>query len=476
MRLSQLHSEAARRCPDLTWETRGDLDVTIAGLSLDSRHVGAGELFFCVPGEITDGHRFAGAAVEAGAGALVVQRWVDHDVPQIRVDAVRPAMAQLAAVFHGDPSGELDVVGVTGTNGKTTTAHLVRSVLDHHGRGTGLLGTLSGARTTPEAPELQRALRAFADDGMVAVAMEVSSHALAQHRVDGTSFAVGVFTNLSPDHLDYHGTLDEYFDAKATLFRSGLARAAVINADDERGRALADELAATDLPVVAYSQAMLEDVEVTMTGTTFRWRGHRVELALPGLFNMENALAAAEAVRLLGVADDAIAAGLSAAQQVPGRFEVVVEGLDDIATVIVDYSHTPAGIEQVLRSVREIDPAATVCVVFGAGGDRDREKRPLMGAAAAAGADHVIVTSDNPRSEDPVSIAAEIVAGAGASESLDVELDRRSAIAMALRTHRQGDVVVVAGKGHERTQTIGDRVIDFDDRTVVRELVGGGRP
>jgi UDP-N-acetylmuramoyl-L-alanyl-D-glutamate--2,6-diaminopimelate ligase len=304
--------------------------------------------------------------------------------------------------------------------------------------------------------------------------MEVSSHALVQDRVTGMDFAVGVFTNLSPDHLDYHGTFDEYFAAKALLFRTGLVRAAVINRDDERGRELIETV---DVPVTAYSATMLEDVHLAIDGSTFRWRGHRVHLALPGLFNMENAVAAAEAVRHLGVADGAIAAGLSAAGQVPGRFEVVVPGDEetDTATVIVDYSHTPAGIEQVLKSVREIDADATVCVVFGAGGDRDRSKRPLMGAAAERGADHVIVTNDNPRGESPQIIADEILAGIEDPAGVDVELDRRAAIALALDRHRAGHVVVVAGKGHERTQTIGDRVLDFDDRAVVRELVEVGR-
>ncbi len=471
MRLSDLVADATRLAPDLRWEMGGAVrDPEIAGLRLDSRRVEPGDLFFCVPGDVTDGHRFAADAVASGAVALVVEEWQDTDVPQVRVEAARPAMAWLSAAFFGRPSTDLSIVGVTGTNGKTTTAHLVQAILEGVGRPTAILGTLSGARTTPEAPHLQAQLREFADAGKTAVAMEVSSHALDQDRVTGTRFAVGVFTNLSPDHLDYHGTFDRYFEAKALLFRPSMVDAAVVNGDDPRGRELIDRL---QVPVTEYSRSMATDVDLRIDGTTFTWRGQRVELALPGLFNLENAIAAAEAVRWLGVSDEHIAAGLSDARQVPGRFEVVADAADGAPTVIVDYSHTPAGIEHVLQSVREIEPGATVCVVFGAGGDRDREKRPLMGRAAEA-ADHVVVTSDNPRSEDPAAIIDEILDGIESHAWVEVEVDRRAAIAAALDAHDVGDVVVVAGKGHEATQTIGDQVLDFDDATVVRELVSGG--
>ena len=311
MLLSELIAGSLHRAPDLGWEISPDAgDPSIASMRLDSRGVQPGDLFLCVPGDVTDGHNFASKAIEAGAVALVVDRWLDMPVPQVRVTDVRSAMAHISNMFFGDPSRELQVIGITGTNGKTTTAHLVKAILDHTGVPCGLLGTLSGARTTPEAPHLQGSLRAMVDEGMRAVAIEVSSHALVQGRVTGMNIDVGVFTNLSPDHLDYHGTLDDYFEAKSILFRAGLVDVAVINTDDPRGAALIESL---DVPATGYSRALLEDVEVTMSGSEFTWRGHRVTLALPGLFNMENAVAAAEAVRLLGIDDGSIAAGLSAA-------------------------------------------------------------------------------------------------------------------------------------------------------------------
>ena len=472
MRLETLVSEAAGREPLLLWDrSEHALNGEVHALRLDSRLVGPGDLFLCVPGSTTDGHRHAEDAARRGAVALVVERWLDVDIPQIRVTTVRRAMAWLAAVFNGDPSHHLQVVGITGTNGKTTTAHLVKAVLDHAGRPSGLVGTLTGARTTPEAPHLQASLRSMVDDGQRAVAMEVSSHALAQDRVLGVHFDVGVFTNLSPDHLDYHASIEDYFDAKAKLFRSGLADAAVLNESDPYGLRLLEEL---DMACVPYALDMVTDVDARLDGSSFTWRDHRVELALPGLFNIENAVAAAEAVRLLGVADAAVAAGLSAAGQVAGRFEVVAHGHPNAATVIVDSSQTPAGSEQVLRSVAAIAPDAARCVVFGAGGDRDREKRPLMGAAAEANAHDVIVTSDNPRSEDPAVIIADIVAGMSRPGVASIEPDRRSAIALALSRHGAGDVIVVAGKGHETTQVIGDSVFAFDDRSVVRDVVDAG--
>ena len=468
MRLRSLVESARALAPAHEWDVVGaDVDPDVTGLRLDSRRVTPGDLFFCVPGEVTDGHRFGADAVAAGAVALLVEHELDLPVPQIKVTSARPAMAWLSVAYHGRPSDRLEVVGITGTNGKTTTAHLVQAILQSAGRTTAVLGTLTGARTTPEAPHLQQTFASLAADGTEAVAMEVSSHALDQDRVTGTDFDVGVFTNLSADHLDYHGTFERYFEAKARLFAPDMVRAAVINTDDPRGQELFER---ADVPVVGYSRSMATDVDLRMDHTSFTWRGRRVDLALPGLFNLENAIAAAEAVRLLGLDDDVIAAGLTEADPVRGRFEVVAGMADAQATVIVDYSHTPAGIEQVLRSVREISPDAEVCIVFGAGGDRDKEKRPLMGQAAMA-ADHLVVTSDNPRSENPQRIIDDIVAGIARHDRVQVEVDRRAAIAIALSSHGPGDVVVVAGKGHETTQTIGDEVLDFDDRAVVRELI-----
>lgn len=476
MRLRTLVDRATALAPDLGWEMRSvaDEDPNVHGLRLDSRLVVEGDLFFCVPGERSDGHDHAAQAVERGAGSVLVDRWLDVAAAQVRVPAVRPAMAWTSVAFHDDPSRQLRVVGITGTNGKTTTAHLVKAVFDHGGHASGLVGTLTGTRTTPEAPHLQASLRAMVDDGLDAVAMEVSSHALVQDRVTGTHFDVGVFTNLSPDHLDYHGSMEAYFQAKATFFRGGRVDAAVVNADDEYGRRLIDELHDTDMAVTAYRRSDATDVEMRLDGSAFTWRGQRVELSLPGHFNLENAIAAAEAVRYTGMSDAAIAAGLSAAGQVGGRFEVVATAHDGKPTVIVDYSHTPAGIEQVLRSVRAIDADAAVCIVFGAGGDRDREKRPLMAAAAEANADTVVITSDNPRSEDPDAIIADVLAGLATPEAVLVEPDRRAAIAKALAAAGEQAVVVIAGKGHETTQTIGDVAHEFDDRAVARELLARG--
>lgn len=468
MRLSQLVASARSLAPGHGWELVGAAaDPEVSGLRLDSRSVESGDLFFCVPGEVTDGHRFAADAVAAGAVALLVEHALDLPVPQIEVTRARPAMAWLSVAYHGRPSDQLEIVGITGTNGKTTTAHLVEAILRSAGRTTAVLGTLTGARTTPEAPHLQETFARLVAEGTRSVSMEVSSHALDQDRVTGTGFDVGVFTNLSADHLDYHGTFDRYFEAKARLFEPDMVRAAVINTDDPRGRELLERV---NVPVVGYSRSMATDVDLRMDHTSFTWRGRHVDLALPGLFNLENAIAAAEAVRLLGLDDDVIAAGLTGAEPVRGRFEVVAGAADAQPTVIVDYSHTPAGIDQVLRSVREISPDAQVCIVFGAGGDRDRDKRPLMGEAAMA-ADHLVVTSDNPRSEDPQRIIDDILEGIVRHDRVQVEIDRRCAIETALSSHGPGDVVVVAGKGHETTQTIGDEVLDFDDRAVVRDLI-----
>lgn len=479
MLLSSIVEDCAERAPDLGWAVRSlpESDLDIAGVRLDSRAVGAADLFCCVPGATTDGHAYASEAVERGAAALLVDHWLDDLGPgttQILVTRVRPAMAWAAAAFHQHPSAGLRTVGVTGTNGKTTTTHLVKAVLDHLGCPSGLVGTLTGARTTPEAPHLQAALRAMVDDGLEAVAMEVSSHALAQDRVTGTRFDVAVFTNLTAEHLDYHGSMEAYFEAKASLFTPDRIGAAVINRDDPHGARLIATLGTGEIVVGTFSIDDAAELELRLDGSTFMWRGEPVRLALPGLFNVANALAAAETVRLLGFEVASVADGLSAAPQVPGRFEVVAGPSAGGPSVIVDYSHTPAGLEQVLTSVRRIEPHAEVHVVFGAGGERDREKRPLMGGAAEAHADHVTVTSDNPRGEDPDTIIQEILTGLDEPARAIVEPDRRRAIRLALDAARPGDIVVIAGKGHETTQTIGDRVIPFDDRAIARELLEQG--
>jgi UDP-N-acetylmuramoyl-L-alanyl-D-glutamate--2,6-diaminopimelate ligase len=426
-------------------------------------------VFCCLPGGQRDGHDFAGTAVAAGAVALVVERRLPLDVPQIVVGDARSATGHLAAALHGHPGRSLELIGVTGTNGKTTTSHLIAAILTSAGRRTEVIGTLTGVHTTPEAPDLQAQLARHRDAGGDAVVMEVSSHALALRRVVGCHFAVGVFTNLGRDHLDFHGTMERYFAAKALLFEPELTAAGVTNIDDVHGRLLADT---APVPMTGFSLRDARDLEVSPTSVSFTWRGRAVRVGLGGTFNAMNALAAATAASVLGIDDDTIAAGLRAAPPVPGRFESITAA--DGRTVVVDYAHTPDGLREVLGAVRQSVSSGRVLVVFGCGGDRDREKRPEMGAVAAELADGVIVTSDNPRSEDPVAIITSILDGVPAEyrhRVLAVDPDRRSAIRTALQLAEPTDVVVVAGKGHESTQTIGDVVVPFDDRAVVRSLL-----
>jgi UDP-N-acetylmuramoyl-L-alanyl-D-glutamate--2,6-diaminopimelate ligase len=444
----------------------GDGSVHVASVEHDSRLVGPGALFCCVPGGRADGHVFAAAAVEQGAVALLCEHPVGVGVPELQVASVRAAMGPISAEVSGRPSDALAVVGITGTNGKTTTAHLLRSILEAGGWPTDVIGTLTGARTTPEAPELQRELAASLAAGRRAVAMEVSSHALAQHRVDGTTFRVSVFTNLSRDHLDFHGTMADYFKAKALLFEPALSQRAVVNLDDPNGRLLRD---AASIPTVGYSLDDATDLVADAHGTTLTWRGTRLHVPLAGSFNVENALAAATAALELGLPLDAVRAGLAAAGNVAGRFEVVDEGQPFL--VVVDYAHTPDGLARVLEAARPLAGPNQVILVFGAGGNRDRAKRPVMGEMASQGADRVVLTSDNPRDEDPLAIIDAVKDGMQDTSGLVVEPDRRAAIAEALALAHPGDVVVVAGKGHETTQTIGTTVLPFDDRAVARELL-----
>ena len=449
--------------------TPAALATDVTAITATSRDVRPGSLFCCVRGRVADGHDFAPQAVASGAVALLCERPVEaaSTVPQVVVADSRAAMARAAAALHRHPSRRMAVVGVTGTNGKTTTTHLLKAVLEADGREAEVIGTLSGPRTTPEATELQAALAAAADRGVGAVALEVSSHALALHRVDAIWFSVAVFTNLSPEHLDFHDGMDDYFATKAALFSPERARVAVVNADDPWGRKL---LAAARLPTRSFSLADAVGLELGPDGARFQWDGHPVWLRPGGTFNVSNALAAATAARELDVPAAAVAEGLSAALVVPGRFESVDRGQP--FRVVVDYAHTPAGLEACLSAARELAGAdGRVLVVFGCGGDRDHAKRPLMGAVASRLADRVVLTSDNPRSEDPRAILDDVLAGVDRRETLDVEPDRRAAIALAVAAARPGDVVVVAGKGHETTQVTGADVIAFDDRVVAAEAL-----
>ena len=446
----------------------GDASAVVSGITHDSRRVQPGWMFCCVPGSNTDGHDHAPAAVEAGASALLVERPLPLDVPQLVVPDVRAAVGHVAAGFWGHPSESLLMVGVTGTNGKTTTTSLIASVLRSAGTPTGVIGTLTGRFTTPEPCDLQEQLAGFVADGTKAVVMEVSSHALQLHRVNGCRFAVAVFTNLGRDHLDLHGTMERYFAAKSQLFRPELAGRAVVNTDDVHGRLLHD---AALVPTVGFSASDLEGLEVTPTSHAYGWRGVHVRVGIGGSFNAMNSLAAATACAELGLDPQVIADGLAAAGAVPGRFEPVRAGQP--FDVIVDFAHTPDGLREALGAARRSASRGRLIAVFGCGGDRDREKRPEMGAVAAELADLMVVTSDNPRSEDPLSIVNAVIGGVpqGYRDRVLSEPDRRRAFSLAFANARPGDVVVIAGKGHETTQTIGSQVLPFDDRAVARELL-----
>jgi UDP-N-acetylmuramoyl-L-alanyl-D-glutamate--2,6-diaminopimelate ligase len=487
------------RASGVTADLRGDTSVKIRDLAYDNRRVSDGTLFFCFPGEKTDGHDFAAKAVEAGAVALVVERRLDLDVPQAQVEDARAAMAPVAAAFNGDPTSELTVVGITGTNGKTTTAFLVRHLLEAAGQRCGLLGTVRQVvggeveeveRTTPEAIDLQRTFSRMLEAGDDACAMEVSSHALVLHRADAIHFAVKVFTNLSQDHLDFHADMEDYFAAKRLLFSSeggapmielegGIS---VVNLDDEYGRRLAEELDTGEGGNCITYSAAGGAADLSARGVTFDPSGSRflclspegeldVETPLPGHFNVSNALAALAVARALGLDLGDAARALASSEQVPGRFESIDEGQP--FGVIVDYAHTPDSLENVLGAARRLTGGRLISV-FGCGGDRDREKRPLMGRAGAELSDVAVVTSDNPRSEDPEAIIHQIRQGIPETPHAEVlvETDRRAAISLALGRAGEGDSVVIAGKGHEQGQEFEDgRKIPFDDRDVAREVL-----
>jgi UDP-N-acetylmuramoyl-L-alanyl-D-glutamate--2,6-diaminopimelate ligase len=456
----------------------GRAPVEIADLAYDARSATAGSLFFCVPGTRVDGHEFAAEAVANGAVALVVQRPLEPDVPQIVVADPRRAMGVAADEFFERPTEALEVAGVTGTNGKTTTAFLLYSILAAAGRRPGLLGTIEsrvggerrGAlRTTPEAIDLQRSFREMLDGGDRSCAMEATSHGSELGRLERVRFSALVFTNLTQDHLDFHGTIERYFDAKRRLFTESRPPAAV-NLGDAHGRELAQELEGNQrlltFGFAEDAELKPENLEVGPRGARFTAAGIELETRLRGRFNIENVLGAVAGARLLGIPDEAIAQGVKELRGVPGRFEAVDEGQP--FTVLVDYAHTPDSLENVLRTARDLAHNRLICV-FGCGGDRDRGKRPLMGRIASELADLAIVTSDNPRSEEPEAIIAEIVAGAEAD--VDVEPDRRDAIARAIEIAREGDVVVIAGKGHEQGQQFANAAVPFDDRDVVREAL-----
>ena len=471
MKLDELIAGYEANSDGKNFEIVGSIqDLEVSGLSFDSRDVETGDLYFCILGQSHNGHDFAHQAVEAGAIAIVVERALQTEVPQIVVQDTREAMGHISCVFYEFPSNEVKVIGVTGTNGKSTTVHLISEILNTSGIPSQIIGTLTGPLTTPEAPKLQSQFRAMANSGVEAIAMEVSSHALSQHRTTGTEFDIGVFTNLTHDHLDYHRDIDEYFETKCSLFAPERCKSAVINTDDPYGSRLAKGITIESVEV---SRKVIEVVDERFTGSTLLWDGWKVDLAIPGRFNIDNALLAASTCQRLGVGQEDIINGLEAAEPVPGRFEIIEGGLGN-PTVIVDYSHTPAGIENVLQAVRWIDPKVRLSVIFGCGGDRDRTKRPEMARAAELHADQVVMTSDNPRDEDPRKIIKETMSGFKNPDAVTVEIERELAIKTTINSAQAGEVVVIAGKGAETTQEIGGKLEPFDDRVIAREALQGG--
>ena len=455
------------------------IEAEVTGIAYDSRQVVPGDLFCCLPGVVEDGHDHAPEAALAGASALLVERPLDLNVAQVLVPDARRTMALLASVLHGLPSRRLDVVGVTGTNGKTSVVHMLAEVLRHSGRHVAESGTLTGIRTTPEAPDLQAQLAAWADEGVETVCMEVSSHALSQHRVDGIGFAAVAHMNLTRDHLDYHESMEAYATAKQRLLVREFTGRGVVVADDDGGRERAEAARRSGLEVVEVSTSGAA-ATVGPSGSRFEWRGGEVDLPLPGGFAVTNALVVAELAALLGMSAAEAREALGTLEPVPGRFE----HLPEVAgiSVVVDYAHTPDAIASALAAARVVADGRVLCV-FGCGGGRDRGKRPEMGRAALRGADVVVVTSDNPRDEPPEGIIADILSGMDATSLGDatsergateviVESDRRTAIAKAIGLALPGDLVLVAGKGHESVQEVGALRLPFDDRGVAAELLG----
>lgn len=456
----------------------GAPDVEVSDLAYDHRFVGAGTAFFCVRGLRRDGHEFAAEAATKGAAALVVDHELDVDLPQAVVEDVRASMAPAAAALNGDPSATLKVAGITGTNGKTTTAYLLRALLEADEQQKALMSTVESivggehapvVHTTPEAIDLQRQFATMLDVGDVNVVMEVSSHALELHRADSIHWEVAVFTNLTQDHLDFHGTMDNYFASKRKLFEAQPAHAA-INVDDEWGARLAKEFPGALTFGINGGDLRATEIEVRLDSTAFDLEGESYKVPLPGRFNVLNALGAIAGARALGVDPGRISAALAAAETAPGRFHPVEAGQD--FSVIVDYAHTPDSLDNVLAAARSLAHGGRVIVVFGAGGDRDRDKRPLMGDVAARGADIVVITTDNPRSEDPEAIIADIAAGVMSGGAAQEIVDRREAIESAIAQARTGDVVVIAGKGHEQGQEFADgEKLPFDDVSVAKEAL-----
>tara|TARA_B110000014_G_C20124296_1_gene597642 strand:- start:1573 stop:2961 length:1389 start_codon:yes stop_codon:yes gene_type:complete len=435
-------------------------DPEILRIVHDSRLVQQGDLFCCIPGLLYDGHEFALDAVKAGAAAVVAEKPLNIEVPLIETTSSRKSLALLSSFHAGNPSRDLEVVGVTGTNGKTSVVHLLQQILRHAGHEVESSGTLTGERTTPEAPDLQNRLSQWRDRGVDSAVMEVSSHALSQHRVDGTEFSAVAFTNLSRDHLDYHESMEEYFKAKERLFEQSFSSKAVVVVGQEAGDRIANTSQKNGLEVV--------EVNVDNASSMGSWHGQSLKIPFEAEFMAVNTLVAAELALLLNVPPSKIASGVSQLQAVPGRFEIL-KG-ESSPAIVIDYAHTPEALKATLKSARALKEKGRVLVVFGCGGGRDQGKRPLMGQMADVGADFSVVTSDNPRGESPMSIIDEIVSGMSTGNHI-VEEDRKEAIKIALMSSQPEDVIVVAGKGHETTQEIAGEFFDFDDKEISKSLI-----
>jgi len=479
MKLSQLAQENAQ----FIQEVRGECEVAVP--FMDSRKTVENGLFFCISGARFDAHDFATQAVKNGASALVVERFLPIDVPQVLVKSTREALGPMSSALCGHPSRQMKMIGITGTKGKTTTSYLLKAILESAGYTCGLIGTtgnmigktfLQGNMTTPEADELQRLLRHMLDEGVGAVVMEVSAHATAMHRIDGVCYDVGCYTNLSQDHLDYFGTMDKYFEAKKAFFTPQYVKAGVLNVDDETAEKIIDdaEIPCTRFGISTNADIFARDIEINENGVSFRMRmkdkqERDVRLQLTGIFNVYNALTAASAALEIGISPDDVVRGLESVRAVPGRAEML--DTDMPYKVLLDYSHSPDALENILKAARDFTRGQLI-VLFGCGGDRDHGKRPIMGEIAGRLADFSILTSDNPRNEDPFDILASIEEGIRPTGGKYIVMEnRRDAIRYALEVGREGDVIILAGKGHETYQEIRGEKKPFDEKEVVRALL-----
>jgi len=466
-------------------DTRGDMNTEIAALCSNSREKVEGGLFFCIPGARFDAHNYAPQAVENGCVALVVDHYVDVDVPQVKVTSVRAAMSRMAAAFYGHPAKEMRLVGVTGTKGKTTTTYMIKSILETAGLKTGLVGTtgnmigdrrIASNYTTPDPIDLQRDLRAMADEGVDAVIMEVSAHAIDMFRLDGLFFEVGAYTNLSQDHLDYFGTMENYFECKKRFFTSGMVCNAVLNVDEDTSVDILRDVTCPHLTfgIAAAADLFARDIEISENGVSFELKlqgMHALPIALrmTGMFNVYNAIAAASCCMVLGISHEDIKAGLEKIENVPGRIEMLPTHTP--YRVILDYAHAPDALDNILRTCREFTKGRLIAL-FGCGGDRDKGKRPIMGRIGGELADLCILTSDNPRNEDPMAILASVEEGIKETDCEYIVIEnRREAIRHALEIGCDGDVIALCGKGHETYQEICGVKHPFDEKIVVAELL-----